>query len=562
MDSVAKNEKTAFDHVAPRATLPIYWIVILWTILVGGSFCCDFYVVWTSVKEMAFVQAHSLYEKDLLYRRWSARHGGVYVPVTPETPPNPYLEKVGVKDLLVTTPSGRLLTLMNPAYMSRQILEQQEADFKIKGHLASLKPIYPGNTADKWERAALLSFEKGVKSAVSVETVDGRDHLRVMYPFKTEQPCLRCHAQQGYGIGDVRGGISVSVPMAPYIAMRNSYISTLLATHASVWLLGGIGIFLGLRKYQQSERLRAAAEVQLRQQHVDLENAYVELKATQSSFLQQEKMASIGQLAAGVAHEINNPLGFIHSNLGTLSKYLERIKGYLAAQDAALLGNAQEETLTALAESRKKLKIDHILTDIPQLIAESSDGAGRVRDIVQNLKTFSRIDNVGVKQVNLNDCLESTINIANNEIKYKATLIKEFGTIPPVSCHPQQLNQVFLNLLVNAAHAIETSGEITVRTWQEAGDVCIAISDTGCGIPEAIRSRIFEPFFTTKEVGRGTGLGLSISYDIVKKHGGELSVASEIGKGSTFTVKVPVQGPQADTQIVSGQMNEGGESND
>jgi len=274
----------------------------------------------------------------------------------------------------------------------------------------------------------------------------------------------------------------------------------------------------------------------------ELEKAYAELKEAQLQIFQQEKMASIGQLAAGVAHEINNPMGFISSNLSTLIKYIDRIAEFIATGDQLLAGNAEAEKLGSV---RKRLKIDYIMEDARQLIAESQDGAGRVRRIVQDLKSFSRVDQAECAMVDLNETLETTINIAWNEIKYVATLAREFGDIPQVKCYPQQLNQVFLNLLVNAAHAIgENQGKITVRTWSEAGNVFVAVTDTGCGIPDDIQQRIFEPFFTTKEVGKGTGLGLSISYDIIRKHGGEILVESEVGRGTTLIVRLPVDGPK------------------
>ncbi|BDV41132.1 hypothetical protein GURASL_00550 [Geotalea uraniireducens] len=278
-----------------------------------------------------------------------------------------------------------------------------------------------------------------------------------------------------------------------------------------------------------------------KQASMAVEQAYTELKEAQAQILQREKMASIGQLAAGIAHEINNPTGFIMSNLGTLGKYQERLAAFLEAQSSALAATAAggEDELAPL---RRQLKIDHILADIPSLIAESLDGAERVKKIVQDLKSFSRVDEADCKMANIVDCLESTINIVWNELKYKATLHKEYGELPPLRCYPQQLNQVFMNLLVNASHAIDKQGEITVRTWCEENNACIAIADTGCGIPEAIRSRIFEPFFTTKEVGKGTGLGLSISYDIIKKHGGDISLESEVGRGTTFTIRLPLDG--------------------
>ncbi|NTV12640.1 MAG: PhnD/SsuA/transferrin family substrate-binding protein [Desulfobulbaceae bacterium] len=273
-------------------------------------------------------------------------------------------------------------------------------------------------------------------------------------------------------------------------------------------------------------------------QHLNLEKAYDELKTAQATILQQEKMASVGQLAAGVAHEINNPMGFISSNLGSLSKYLERLAEFIATQGAAL-GNPEE--IARVAEARKKLKIDYIIQDTRDLIAESLDGADRVKKIVQNLKSFSRVDQAEEQPVDLNECLETTLNIIWNELKYKTTVRKEYGDLPRLKCFPQQLNQVFMNLLVNGAQAIDKQGEITIRTWVEAGAIRVAISDTGGGIPADKLNRIFEPFFTTKPVGKGTGLGLSICYDIVKKHGGEILVMSTEGIGSTFTVVLPIK---------------------
>lgn len=280
----------------------------------------------------------------------------------------------------------------------------------------------------------------------------------------------------------------------------------------------------------------------------ELQKAYAGLKEAQLQIFQQEKMASIGQLAAGVAHEINNPMGFISSNLSTLNKYIDRVAEFIGATDQVLANIGDCDVVTSLKETRKKLKIDYIMEDAHQLIAESLDGAGRVRRIVQDLKSFSRVDQPEMALVNLNEALETTINIAWNEIKYVAALNREFGDIPDILCFPQQLNQVFLNLLVNAAHAMEDRhGSITVRTWSDGVHVYVAVVDSGCGMPEEIRQRIFEPFFTTKAVGKGTGLGLSISYDIVRKHGGEITVESEVGTGTTFTVQLPVSGPPTRT---------------
>jgi two-component system NtrC family sensor kinase len=272
----------------------------------------------------------------------------------------------------------------------------------------------------------------------------------------------------------------------------------------------------------------------------ELENAYSELKETQAQILQREKMASIGQLAAGVAHEINNPMGFISSNLATLGKYTNKLTDFIKAQSEIIESLNSAEASESLNELKKKLKLDYILEDIGQLIKESLEGAERVKKIVQNLKSFSRVDEADYKFADINECIESTLNIVWNELKYKATVTKEYGEVPQIKCYPQQINQVFMNLFINAAHAIEKQGEIKIKTWNGNGLVNISVSDTGSGIPQDKLNRIFEPFFTTKPVGQGTGLGLSITYDIVKKHKGEITVESEAGRGTVFTVKLPV----------------------
>lgn len=271
----------------------------------------------------------------------------------------------------------------------------------------------------------------------------------------------------------------------------------------------------------------------------ELQNAYSELKSAQSQILQQEKMASIGQLAAGVAHEINNPVGFVMSNLGTLRKYVGKLVEFLKAQADTAAGCASAAT-EGLDRLRRELKIDYVITDADQLIRESLEGTERVKKIVQDLKGFSRIDEAKWKSADINSGIESTLNIVWNELKYKAVVKKEYGDLPQTLCNLSQLNQVFMNLLVNAAHAIDKQGEIAIRTWSDGKNIFASIADTGCGMPQEILPRIFEPFFTTKEVGKGTGLGLSIAYDIVKKHRGDISVESTQGVGTVFTVRIPV----------------------
>lgn len=290
---------------------------------------------------------------------------------------------------------------------------------------------------------------------------------------------------------------------------------------------------------EQMLTLNDSLEEMVAERTRDLQQANDELKQTQSQMLHHEKMASVGQLAAGVAHEINNPMGFIASNISSFGKYLEKFTKYIHLQDQLLNEHLEGEQLEQLMVERKKLKIEFLLEDSRDLIDESLDGAMRVQEIVRNLKSFSRIDQADEQEADINECVENTIAIAWNELKYKVTLEKDYGELPLIPCFPHQLNQVFMNLLVNAAHAIEEKGVIKIVTKHDDGKIIIKISDTGCGIAKENLSRIFEPFFTTKEVGKGTGLGMSISYDIIKKHNGDISVESQVGQGTTFTIELP-----------------------
>ncbi len=289
-----------------------------------------------------------------------------------------------------------------------------------------------------------------------------------------------------------------------------------------------------------------AREEELHNRNVELQLAYSRLRSAQDQLLQSEKMASIGQLAAGVAHEINNPIGYVHSNLGTLQDYTRALFAMLSAQENALRDAHLDETARReIDETRKRLEIDYLSQDLPNLVAESREGIERVRKIVQDLKDFShggRGDEWEI--VDLHRGLESTLNIVWNELKYKAEVDKEFGAMPPVECLVSQVNQVFLNLLVNAAQAIPERGVIKIRTGATEREAWVSISDNGQGIDPKILARIFDPFFTTKPVGQGTGLGLSLSYSIISKHNGRIEVDSKPGLGTTFRIVLPLRQPR------------------
>jgi two-component system NtrC family sensor kinase len=284
---------------------------------------------------------------------------------------------------------------------------------------------------------------------------------------------------------------------------------------------------------------------ELIQANEELKILNARLSATQDKLVQSEKLASIGQLAAGVAHEINNPVGYIFSNFGTLEKYLNDLFMMLSAYEAAeplLVGTPEGLRLSDL---RERIELDYLKEDIPNLMRESHEGLTRVRKIVSDLKDFSR---VGASQewvwANLHKGIDSTLNIVNNELKYKADLVREYGNLPEVECLPSEINQVIMNLLVNAAQAIgDERGKIIVRTGHDAAaeQIWIDIADTGVGIPKEHLGRVFDPFFTTKPVGKGTGLGLSLSYGIVHKHNGHIDVQSDPGAGTCFRITLPVR---------------------
>jgi signal transduction histidine kinase len=255
-------------------------------------------------------------------------------------------------------------------------------------------------------------------------------------------------------------------------------------------------------------------------------------------------MASLGQLAAGVAHEINNPMGFVFSNLSTFRDYFTHIAhvlelyGLLGSRCAGASPDIRE-VVDEIERYKREVEFDYLMKDSPEIISDSLEGASRVVEIVKNLKEFSHVDEASMQLANLNMGIESTLRLIWNELKYKVELEKDYGDIGEIECYPQQINQVFLNLLMNAAQAIDKAGTIRIRTRREPGGVSVVIQDTGCGISKEHLSKIFDPFFTTKPIGKGTGLGLSLVYGIVRKHHGHIDVASQPGQGTTFTLHLP-----------------------
>jgi len=277
------------------------------------------------------------------------------------------------------------------------------------------------------------------------------------------------------------------------------------------------------------------------------QKVYDDLKTAQAQLIQSDRMASVGQLAAGVAHEINNPMGFIGSNIDVLENYIKVYTGMLkmveglrpCCEDGDI--NKVKGILEEIKLYQKSVNLEYIVKDMDGLFAHTREGIERIQTIIKDLKIFSHEDLGEVSSVQIEEVIDSVLNIVHNEIKYKADLKKNYGTTPLVHCSAHKMGQVFINLLINAVQAIEDKGVIEVRTYQQDHYVCVDVRDTGKGIPKENLKKIFDPFFSTKPVEQGTGLGLSISYEIVKKYGGAIKVQSQAGRGTTFTIMLPIK---------------------
>ncbi len=324
---------------------------------------------------------------------------------------------------------------------------------------------------------------------------------------------------------------------------RDADTALVLAVRRYPWIIDGVaGHLLLLRDVTESRH----RQDELRRRHTELQQTYARLAGAQEQLLQSEKMASIGQLAAGIAHEINNPIGYVHSNLVSLRDYTSGLLELIGAYEHALAPKLDEATLATIAGVRARIDFDFVSTDLPELINESREGLERVRRIVQDLKDFSHAGrDAGWRRVDIHKGLESTLNIVWNDLKYRARVERHLSALPLVECHPSEINQVFMNLLLNASHAIGERGTIVLASGHDEAqdEVWISIRDSGPGIAAEVLPRIFDPFFTTKPVGTGTGLGLSISYGIVKKHGGRIDVSNGAEGGAVFTVVLPVHQP-------------------
>lgn len=356
------------------------------------------------------------------------------------------------------------------------------------------------------------------------------------------------------------GSVPIMILMGPELEHRNALLIMVLINLVTLSLMA-IYVHVHVRdsmllQYRVDDANLALAQINdelskevmdridtqkaLGERNQELESLNVRLADARGQLLQSEKMASIGQLAAGIAHEINNPIAFVRSNLHSLKNYVKDIVAVIDQLGGDRGSNGTSREPSNPTANLKLGELTFLREDIPALLDESIDGAVRVERIVRDLKDFSHLDQVDWQRVDIHKGIDTTLNVAAHELKFKVDLIKHYGELPMVECLPFQINQVFLNLLINAAQSIEGRGTLTLRTGCSSEMIWVQFTDTGRGIDPAHLNRIFEPFFTTKPVGVGTGLGLSVSYSIIRNHGGRIEVDSALGRGSTFTVYLPI----------------------
>jgi len=648
-------------------SLSIGWqatiLAVGWSLLTLFTMGLDMWHTRQKSIEAGRLQARVAIEKDKIYRFWITRIGRVYGEIGENLRPNPHLS---VPDRDIETTTGIKLTRITQDSMTRQVHDLVWSHSVLSGHITSLRPLRPMNTPDLWETNALRRFEQGEEEVSSLETDGDQEFMRLMRPLKMEASCMPCHGDQGYTVGDNRGGISVRVSMQEMWSLYNKQLLTIYFLYSGVWLVGLIGLGFGSRRLQRQMNQRFLVERNLQDFKLSLDNihdsvlmfdadthsvfysnqgtviltgfsesdllqksisdllapessapftqilgplyrreiesqtfecnfvhregypipvevhiSYVvprreaerflivardirerktaekEKEMMQTRLLQAQKLESIGQLAAGIAHEINTPLQFITSNMSFLKESFEDIIPIIDAysQRASERGAGevqQNEAMEELSTWRQEVDWEYLRREMPSAIMQSLDGLHRVGNLVLAMKSFSHPGSVEPVPENINSIIETTILISKNEWKYVADLQTDLAAnLPPVPCLRNEIGQVLLNLIINAAQAIkgmkqsgqvERKGVIAIRSSQVGDSIEIAVQDNGGGIPPAIYDRIFEPFFTTKEVGQGSGQGLAICRDTIEnKHLGQLTFSSEEGVGTIFYIRLPLQ---------------------
>jgi len=502
------------DQRLRRYVLPTLLLAI--TLLMAVSLYFGISAVRQHSVEIAAEGARDIFRIIVLTRQWNAEHGGVYVFTTEKTPVNAYLDRV---DSQLETTDHRFLTLLNPAYMTREIAEMasKEQDLRVRLHITSLKPIRPENKADAWESQTLSSFEQGVQEVVSVERESGNEVLRFMAPLMVKQACLACHAKQGYQLGDVRGGISVSLQMDPINKAMQADIRASIISHGVFYTLL-VAVSWGLIELL-ARRWRS------------LDETIETLKATRDELVETEKMASLGRLVAGFAHEINTPIGIAVGAVSHGNEAIETLRNLFKQEEVSekelieRLDDLTESHELALANLRRGAELVHRFkrTSIDQ--ASQQKRKYQLYELIQDVL------------LTLRNTLKNTDVTVDVDCPLELEL---FGT-------PGLLEQVLINLIINSVkHGFchgKASGEIHITVRQsDHRQICIDYYDNGVGINEDIRHKVFEPFFSTSREQGGSGLGLYVVYNIITQQmGGNVRVESAPGGGVSFHIEFPVE---------------------
>jgi|WetSurMetagenome_2_1015567.scaffolds.fasta_scaffold11555_2 two-component system, NtrC family, sensor kinase len=404
------------------------------------------------------------------------------------------------------------------------------------------------STCPVHEVGSLLFLTEKYQSFLSLPVVDNNEPVGVISRYELTKIYVKQFGRELYGKQPVSNFMNpkpLIIDAALSMESASQYITKNISHPVTEDFIVisdnkymGVGIVLDLL---------GAMEKQVARRNKLLAKAFADLKASQAHLVQSEKMASLGQMVAGVAHEINTPLGYVRNNVETIQGLFgqtqELVNAYQSLVKMLTDSDANEEELHTqlglIEELGAPFSTTEMINEMNQLFNDSLFGVDQIAELVMNLKDFSRLDRSKVENVNIHDCIESSLNIGRNNLKYKVTVKKEFGEIPNISCSPSQLNQVFLNLFTNAAQAIEDKGTLQIKTYADETFVYISVQDSGKGIPKEVIPKIFDPFFTTKPIGQGTGLGLSICFQIIKSHDGKIQVASEMGKGTRFLISLP-----------------------
>ncbi len=481
-----------------------------WTVLIIGLGLWNAQQKMHNARELVRNDARANFLKDQAFRLWASGHGGVYVPSTEHTPPSPHLAHIHDRD--IETPTGKKLTLMNPAYMVRQLMESFENMYGVKGRITSLKPLYPGNAPDEWEQAALRSFEKGVTEVNEFTETDGEPSLRLMRPMMVKPSCLKCHGHQGYADGDVRGGVGVSVPAGQFFARARKELAGQSFALGLLWLIGLAGMAFGTGLIRRRVSEREEAEKELAKHRDRLEEMNQELQRLDT--LKDEFLAN-------TSHELRTPLNGI---IGIAESLIDGAAGPMT--------DAQRHNLSLIVSSGRRLT--NLVSDILDF--------SKLRHHELHLRT-KPLDMKSVTDVVL--MLSQTI-IGNKEL----LLVNRIeAALPAVEADENRVQQILHNLVGNAVKFTD-AGTVSVSAEVMGEYLAVTISDTGIGIPGESLDRIFRLFeqgdgSTAREYG-GTGLGLAVTRNLVELHGGQIRAESEPGKGSRFTFTLPVSGDKAE----------------